>query len=142
MNRYALSLAALAMAASMHAAAQGTTTPHRNIPEQGLVKAEKNYLACLGLENTGLMESAIAQIVRFKMLYPDRELTALRQRLEELSVNGPLPTIRYRAYLAASVLDNPALMAPVRGLEGMTNEELFSAIAHRLQVTLLGDVVQ
>ena len=142
MKRYTLSLAALAMAASMETAAQGFTTTQHVIPEDRLVKAEQNYLACLASNNAGLIESAMAQIVRFKLLFPDRELKSLRQRLEEISINGPTASIKYKAYLAGSVLDNPALMATVLGVETMTSEELFSAIAGRLRITLLGDVVQ
>lgn len=135
MTRYTISLAALALAVSMAAAAQNT---HRPAPEKRLAGAETNYLACLDARNPGLVESAVAQIVRFKAHYPGRGLASLRTKLEELSVSHSSPCVRFKAYLAAAALESPSLLASAGRTGGATDDELFSTVALRLQETLLG----
>lgn len=138
MTRYTISLAALALAVSLQAGAQGAATMHRTVPENRLARAEVNYLACLRSDNTGLVESGMGQILRFKALYPERGLTLLRTKLEELSVSHPSLSVRFKAYLAVAALESPSLLASAERTEGATDDELFSAVALRLQETLLG----
>lgn len=135
MTRYTISLAALALAVSLAAAGQNT---HRSAGEKKLAGAEVNYLSCLDARNPGLVESAAAQVVRFKAHYPERGLTPLRTKLEELSVSHPSPSVRFKAYLAAAALESPSLLASAERTDGATDDELFSAVALRLQETLLG----
>lgn len=142
MTRYALSLAALILAAPLSTVAQQSTPDSRGLSEARLLKAEKNYLACLSSENAGLVESAIAGIARLQMLYPERAFRTLREQLAALSLAGPAACMRYKAHLAVAVLDNPALMAPVSRAATLDNDELFTTIADRLRTTLLGYSVQ
>jgi hypothetical protein len=137
MNRYTVSLVALAIAVSMRAGAQESTQASGILPEARLVKAEQNYLCCLSSENDGLVESAIAMVARLRILYPERSLPGLREKLYDLAINGQTASIRFKSYLVSTVLDDLTLPPPEQ-VAGLDNSELFALIAGRLQKSLLG----
>ena len=103
-----------------------------------LDKAAQRYTECLESCNTGVIESALAQAVLMKLYVPEKEFEGLREKISSLSVNGCNPTIRYKAYLASLVYDDPELFAQEQGQSFSDAEALFSSVSNRLQVTLLG----
>jgi hypothetical protein len=99
---------------------------------------EHAYVGCLGSTNDGVVESAIAQAAWMKLALPDVPFKNIQAALGILSVNGGTATIRYKAYLAGLVFDDPAMFAREAAKEYSSSEHLFSALGQRLQSTLLG----
>lgn len=103
-----------------------------------LGSVEKSYVAALQSENDGVVESALAHVTRMKLCLPARDFPALEAVIADLVKSGRTPAIRYRAYLAALVFDGPELFKEEQATEFRTPEELYAAISHRLQASLLG----
>ncbi len=106
--------------------------------EANLKDVEKRYVQCLGEENAGVVQSALAHAVHMKLLFPAREFPDLTAKVNSLAATSGLPAIRYRAYLSSLVFDNPALFTVEHKAAYEDPDDLFSALATRVQVTLLG----
>ena len=103
-----------------------------------LKKACANYLASLKSPNDGVVESAIAEIARMKAILQKENFCDLKGELDRLSVSGRTAPIRYRAYLAALLLDNPDWFKEECCKQYTSSEELLTAISKHLQKTLVG----
>jgi hypothetical protein len=101
-------------------------------------RAVTHFSASIQSDNEGVVESGLAHIGRLKLYYPDRQFPELEASVRMLATDGRTPAIRYRAYLVASLMDAPALFAPESTGNYATPDELFGALASRLQQTLLG----
>ena len=143
MKRTALLLAALLTAAASNGTAQESADRSRIAPAERYRhldrgKLERNYIEGLRSDNNGVVESAIAQVIKMKMVMPEEEFTGLKAEFGRLSVGGRTAQMRYKAYLAGLVLDNVSIFTRECGREYETPEALFSAISNRLQSELLG----
>jgi hypothetical protein len=67
----------------------------------------ENYRMALKSDNTGLTESAIINIIKMKMVYPQADYSKVVDALKRLMVKSPSQTIRYEAYLALGYLEYP-----------------------------------
>lgn len=103
-----------------------------------LEKVAKNYLLCLDSPNEGVVTSALAHIAMMKLCCPHRAFASIEEKIELLSREAGSPGIRYRAYIVASVMRNPGMFEYEKTLAYATGEELFTALASRIQSTLLG----
>jgi hypothetical protein len=103
-----------------------------------LDKIEFKYAMCLESCNTGVIESALAHAVQMKLYAPEKEFEVLHAKVNSLSVNGCNPMIRYKAYIAGLVYDNPEIFKSEQVERFESPEALFSSLSNRLQVTLLG----
>jgi hypothetical protein len=138
MNRYTVYLAALALTVSLHATTRSATPAGNPVSERRLVMAEQNYVAALGSENAGLVESAIAMVARLSVNAPERDFTGIREKLNELALHGGTASIRFKAYLVSTILDNRATTITADDIAALDNDGLFALIATRLQASLLG----
>jgi hypothetical protein len=102
-----------------------------------VAQARVNFLWSLRSDNPGVVEGALTQIAYFSLCKPDFCSDDMIAAVASLAAGGRTPSIRYRAYLAGLVIDNPAMFAAERDARYETGEQLFSALAKRLQVTLL-----
>lgn len=131
--------AALTMAGATGHAQTGdyfaTRSSHQTVD---LTRARTAYQACLDASNPGVQESAIAHLIWLKMQRPDADLSPLRESLDRLAVSGTTTTVRFRAYLATLMLDSAVIFDGLDGEAFASGEELFEAMAARLQKTLLG----
>jgi hypothetical protein len=66
-----------------------------------------NYYKALNSENTGLIESAIVNIVKLKMYSPCMDYSRITDRLEELTESGPSDVIKYKSFIAILYLEHP-----------------------------------
>jgi hypothetical protein len=103
-----------------------------------LDKATQRYAECLESCNTGVVESALAHAIQMKLYVPEKGFDVLHQKINSLSVNGCNPAIRYKAYLASLVYDDPELFTQEQGRKFENAEELFNSVSARLQIALLG----
>jgi len=143
MKRSALVFAAALAASVTGGFAQANDTPPCfSAPEKyqnaDLGRLEVAYLYSLGSDNNGVVESAIAQVAWMQMARPDVQVNGLKAALGCLSVNGRTPSIRFKAYLAGLVIDDPSMFALEGEGEYGTDGELFSALSGRLQKALIG----
>ncbi len=103
-----------------------------------LHRAALNYAAALRSECDGVVESAIAHSTLLRMVAQDLEMTQIQSTLADLAESGRTPAIRYKAYLAAAVFDNPEKFASTAKVRYADSEEFFSAVASQVHRTLLG----
>lgn len=100
-------------------------------------RAAQRFVESMAVGNEGVVESALAHAVVMKFCCPEHEFTVLQATINSLAVTADSPAIRYRAYLAGLVFDSPDLFA---GEENRTFEgadELFQALAARVNIALL-----
>ncbi len=100
--------------------------------------AAKHYFHSLDSENEGIIISALAQIGRMKLYFPEENFTELEKKIEDLSINGPTTNIRYRAFLVSNLFHNPATFASIYDATFEDSDALFTALSDRLNTTLLG----
>jgi hypothetical protein len=147
MKRYAMVLAGMMIAGASFAQAQNAAVgaedekyfadPAR-YSQIKMEKAQKGYKCCLQCKADGVVETAIAQVAWMRLAVKDRDMTDLKAELDRLAVMGRTPAIRYKAYLACQVFDYPEIFGSVQQAGVENADELFSALANRLQKTLVG----
>ncbi len=103
-----------------------------------LEKISCRYAECLQTGNPGVIVSALGHAVRMKLFVPEVNCPGLHQQISSLAVFGRTPSIRYKAYLASLVFDSPQLFKEEGARQYKDTEDLFNAVAGRLQVALLG----
>ena len=102
-----------------------------------LAPAIKAFERCLAIDNPGVQESAMAHLAMMKMMVPSVESGEITRRLEDMATSAPAPGTRYKAYIASQVFRNPELFVKERNSEYNDADELFNALAARLQNSLL-----
>ncbi|MBP1646682.1 MAG: hypothetical protein H6Q30_127 [Bacteroidetes bacterium] len=102
-----------------------------------LSRALKAFESCLATDNAGVQESAMAHLAMLKLVIPAVDAAKISSQLEELSTSAAAPGTRYKAYIASQVYKNPELFAGERGMSYGSGDELFNALAARLQTSLL-----
>jgi hypothetical protein len=75
--------------------------------EKALKNASEKYLIALNHENSGVIESAIVQLMKLKIVRPKTNFDDCIARLEELHTSGPTQIIRIKAGIAHEFLTNP-----------------------------------
>ncbi|HTP12560.1 MAG TPA: hypothetical protein VMM37_02995, partial [Bacteroidota bacterium] len=70
--------------------------------------AALNYAVALRSDCDGVVESAIAYSTLLRLVAQDLDMGRIQKILVDLSENGRTHAIRYKAYLALAVFENPA----------------------------------
>ncbi len=102
-------------------------------------RLEKKYAACLSYENDGVVESALAHIAMFKLMYPVKELRVLERAVKAVADQNPSPEIRYKAYLVSSLFENPRQFASEARRNYESPDELFGALATKIHDVLVSN---
>ena len=114
--------------------AQANSSSNSSKMESG----KKNYMMGLRSSNQGLVESAMMQVAKIKMIVPAARFEDVKNVIDSLSIYGDTPSVRYKAYLASNVCENPAWFAGKAYSGYQYNEEFFAAVAAQLQERILG----
>lgn len=69
--------------------------------------AMENYLKALNSNNDGMIESAIENLVKFKMAAPEVDFTEAGEKMESLCKTGKTNVICYKAFIGQLYLKNP-----------------------------------
>ena len=101
-------------------------------------KGKKNYIMGLRSSNQGLAESSMMQSAKVIMTVPVARYEDVKNVIDSLSVYGGSPSIRYKAYLASSVFENPTWFAKKAYTAYEDTDEFFAAVAAQLQERILG----
>ncbi len=99
--------------------------------------ALKAFESCLTTENEGVQESAMAHLAMLKLVIPSVDAAEITHRLEWISTTAAAPGTRFKAYITSQVFRNPELFTKERDSNYQNGEELFNALAARLQSSLL-----
>ncbi len=102
-----------------------------------LCKAQRQWLSALDSENDGVVEASIAHLTKMKLAVPDAECPKVAEKLRELSVEGRTTTIRCKANLAAMVFADAESFRMDNLDSYVEPEDLFAAVAARVQQILL-----
>ena len=71
-------------------------------------------------------------------MQPDADLAEMREVLDQLSVAGTTPAIRYKAFLTFLIFDDPAMFARLKNGAYNSSDEFYAAVAKTLRTSLLG----
>ena len=129
-----IAAAVAAVLFSATAIAQPVTNKHCCTSE----RAKVNYLIGARSDNEGLSESSLMETAKVKMLYPDANLQEIKSVADSLALNGSTPSLRYMAYLASNVLENPGWFGGKTAAGAETPDKFFASIATELQERVLG----
>jgi hypothetical protein len=106
---------------------------------QGL---EKNFLVSLDHSVDGVVEGALGEIARVKLVQPLCCSEAVVEKLHELAIEGRTSAIRYKAALTSFLFENPGMFENERAVDYPNGDALFTAIARRLEKQVLTVNVQ
>ena len=107
-----------------------------------LKRALDNYAQCLRCGNSGVVESAIAQLLRLHLDVPGLSAEPCIRELRRLAGDGATPVIRLKARLALLLCDEPDLFDIARLQRQRESEKLFGEIAEQLCSRLIGSTAQ
>ncbi len=116
-----------------------TTATYRQF---NLPRYERNFLGSLHFPLDAVVESALREVALIKLAQPDVQSPAIYDRVSELAGTGNTPAVRYKASLVKLVFENPELFVAEGKAEYRNDEEVFTAIAQRLQEVALAVVVR
>ena len=108
-------------------------------------KVEKAYSAGLHHQCPEVVESAIFQVTKINLLEENAAIQKLNREVKRLSTKGKSEVIRYQAYLATKVIENPEWIKSNESLKNLalyTDEnryEFFSGVAGVLNSELLSN---
>jgi hypothetical protein len=95
------------------------------------------YLYCLSSKNDGVVSCTIGVLARMA-LYNDRfDSRNIQEEMSKLADASGVPSIRYRAYLASMLLENPEWFAEEGAKEYQSDDDLFFALSNRLSKIFL-----
>ncbi len=137
MKTYKLAAAALTLLMLGTASAQTEFAERACYQKANLERGVKNLEANLQSSNEGVLESSLALVARIKLIYPERSMASIEKEVSELSVSGPNDRIRYKAYLVYHLFSNPEMYSIESGKDFRNSDEMFTALAKRLQDSYL-----
>lgn len=104
------------------------------------VRAEKAYTVCLQSENIGVVESGLAHIAMMKLTRPEKEFKKVQRQVEIVAAEYPSLEIRYKAYLVSTLLSAPGLFTEEGNAAYASPDEVFEALAIRMQRMIAGNI--
>jgi|WetSurMetagenome_2_1015567.scaffolds.fasta_scaffold441144_2 hypothetical protein len=136
----ALLLAAtVAYGQDSHSAERPYLTGRASYATANLTKAKTNFLASLHSTNEGVLESVLGHVTHMRIMLPQEDMSEIESRIEWIAVHGSTAVIRYKAYLASMVFDNPAEYAARVTSAFESSDEFFGSIATGVHDKLFGD---
>jgi hypothetical protein len=108
-----------------------------NTEEQKVAYATKNLLIGLRSTNPGVIESAIRVTAQMKMRYLAADVSELVKDINALWQKYPSGTMRYKAYIALSICENPEWFANENSIVTANEENFFQAASTHMQKHLL-----
>jgi len=132
MKTTAAVLAAMMMAATVHAGEPGYFSESAKYTAVNKTAAEEAYCASLKSDNEGVKESALAHVAMLKLSTPVAGSREAKERVKEIARTASSSELRYKAFLVAMLLDHPEIFRNVARDGYGTPDELYAALASRL----------
>lgn len=108
-----------------------------NSEDKKIAFASANLLSALQSTNQGVIESALQITARMKMQHPAANISKLVTVMNTIWKNHPNGVIRYKAYLAMSICDNPEWFSTISTLDNKENEQFFYSVSNIMREHLL-----
>ena len=128
-----LSFVLFALAATFSAGFGGVHSDNPAVTLERIESASRNYAAGLRSENQGVVESTIQRIAKMKLQVPDANTDELREELNHVSVRHQSPVVRFKAYIAACICNDPEWFAQDRILAEADGDRIFIYAIERLE---------
>jgi hypothetical protein len=101
-------------------------------------KYAKNFINSLEyLDCSEIVECGLAQIAMLKLAQPNCQNAMIKEKVDNLAMNGETPAIRYKAYITSMVFENPDLFVYEKYGNYECGDDLFRALSERMQQTIL-----
>ena len=101
-------------------------------------QAVSNLVGNLSHDNAGVVKSALSHIVRVRVANPQLSMDKAQAEIKDLIESGETTAVRYEAFLASAVMENPGLVSLADCNDCGAPETLFSIIATRLNDASFG----
>ena len=76
------------------------------------------------------------RVAELKMFYPRTDIGETKDVIDSLCIHANVPSVRYKAYLASNVCDNPELFAKVG--DANSEDEFFDTVEAQLHKSIIG----
>ncbi len=103
-----------------------------------VARAGRAYAAALASENSGVVESALAQTAMMTLAAPGSTTRDLRRAVGRVAQSAASRELRYKAYVVGRVMDDPALFAGLENGEYGDPDALFGAASARMAFAAAG----
>jgi hypothetical protein len=103
-----------------------------------LEKAVRGYGEALRSDIDGVVESSITYATVLRIAAPQLNMNAIRAEINDLAANGETPVIRYKAYLATIVFQDPQEFESAVGSVSPESNQFFSTVADQVSKRLFG----
>ncbi len=105
--------------------------------ESDMERLDKAYAWTLTEENNGTTEMALAIVSMIKLDLPSGDFARIKSHIDDLTLGGATPVIRYKASLASAVFMDPEMFREESQRTYQDEDAFFSALAQRMTKTLL-----
>jgi hypothetical protein len=102
-----------------------------------LNSARQNYLVGLRSENTGVVESAIYNVLHLVKADPSQPIDEIRKQLTSLSTTADANRVRYKAGVALLLLAQPEILNSMTYDRSVTADQYFAEAMERMTATYL-----
>lgn len=102
-----------------------------------LKSARQNYLVGLRSENTGVVESAIYNVLQLVKVDPTQAIVEIRQQLTRLSTSSQTDRVRYKAGVALMLLAHPDILMNLSYNRNIPADQYFADAMERMKATYL-----
>lgn len=96
-------------------------------------KAIDNFIFGLRLDNTGVRESAIINVMELKLNYPELEYEPVADVLDSIAVAVENPVIQRKAYVAANFLRHPEWFSWIKKRTDEENVAFFRVLSMKIE---------
>jgi hypothetical protein len=100
-------------------------------------RAPQNYLRALNSPYPHMVEDAIFYSVKLSYFYPEIDVKGLTEKIDKLSRDGKTQMIRYTAYLASYLLNNPEMFSGLKHKDFQDRITFFQNLADWMYQDLL-----
>ena len=101
---------------------------------KNVTRAADNYLVALNHWNSGVVGSAIMNIMKLRTEYPELNYTKLAESLEKISLNSEDQVTRRKASIAALYLRHPERFTWIKKGTYQENNAFFELLALKIEM--------
>lgn len=112
---------------------EGPVSGNERSSSLDLQKFERNYLVCLSSGNSGVVESALGQLIHMRIAFPNADLTETKTRLIDLATRGYTRAIRQKAYVAIQVFADPQAYRELIEAKYVTSDDIVAVLVARFE---------
>ena len=100
-------------------------------------RAPQNYLRALNSSYSHMVEDAIFYSLKLSYFYPGIDNKELAEKIDKLSRDGKTQMIRYTAYLASYLLNNPEMFSGLKQTDFRDRTTFFQNLSDWMYQDLL-----